>query len=565
MHRTHGSTSNFGGNYRSLTPHGSVNDITLPEEMRGSLFCDPSNNTTSIPIFTHDGGINADVEGVSQLQFQKLTWFYSLLSISWPRMVLLSGALYISVVLAFAVVYYSMCMACGAHTTIIGALYFVVVSISANGGYMGEDTDVLYPGHRCFAQRTYLVMVASYAGILIGALIATTFIAKISMHNKLQHRIVFSDYVTLTQTEMESYVLSFRVANISASPMVHGRLRLYLVSSKPGPEQRAALNSGVFVPKHESSKTKRRKSLLGVVGAAPKASLERRATVNPTSSRTAPVEISLPIPDDTADATALDRHEKSKLLGAMRAAASGIKSPALSYGSSSPTSTLPGGTNTGGGGGSAGERATNFPVDATCDDTDSADGGLRVTPMFMCVEELPWCCDEEMPLPGSEGNLNLWFPGTIRHVVDRDSPVYYAMMGLPRPSTGGMYHRGHRHFFHQNVNPRSPSTASPLRPFRNTFKSAAAEVPHGGGTGFQIAVVFEATDAATSSIIESKHVYTPDMLIADHHFAFPTIVSQQQKTSEYTPSGSGGGGAQNIDFYCFNELEADDADLDDDE
>ncbi|CUG66837.1 potassium ion channel protein, putative, partial [Bodo saltans] len=399
MHRTHGSCTNFGGHYRSLTPHASVNDVTLTEEMRGSLFCDPRNNTTSVPIFTHDGGLNADVEGVSQLQFQKLTWFYSLLSISWGRVVLLSGALYMSVVLAFAMVYYGMCWACGAKTTVIGSLYFVVVSISANGGYMGEDIDVLYPGHRCFAQRTYLVMVASYAGILIGALIATTFIAKISMHNKLQHRIVFSDYMTLTQTEMESYVLSFRVANISSSPMVHGRLRLYLVSLKPGPEQRAALNSGVFPPQSESPKTQRRKSLL----TAPKPSQERRPTIWPeaaaaaskSGAAAAPIEISLPIPDDTMDATALEKGENSKLLAAMRVAATGAKSPALSYGSTSPASTLPGGNETGGGAQDI-HGAAAFDGGASDDSNHSIEGEQRVTPMFMCVEELPWCCDEEI-------------------------------------------------------------------------------------------------------------------------------------------------------------------------
>jgi hypothetical protein len=159
----------------------------------------------------------------------------------------------------------------------------------------------------------------------------------------------------------------------------------------------------------------------------------------------------------------------------------------------------------------------------------------------------------------------LWFPATIHHVIDSDSPLYYIITGQPRPTEGGLYHRGHRHFNNHHEHPVAAETSTTAVLHRGMGNPSTS----GGmasGQAFQIAVVFEATDSATSTIIESKHIYTPDTLIAHYHFAVSTLLTQKAAEDGSVVNHHGIAVSAKhtfIDYFRFNELVPDDDDDDD--
>lgn len=595
----------------SISPFASVSEVTLPDEIRESLYADPS--TSSVPIFNHAGSINAEVRGVSTLQFNRLTWYYSLLKLPWKYMLGLSFALYITVVTLFTVLYYTMCHLCGANVSIVSALYFVIVSISANGGYMGEDQNVMYPGHRCFAHRTYLIMFASYISILLGAMIATVFIAKASTHEKLQHRVVFSDYVTLNMLSMDTFRMSFRVSSIAERPMVHGSMRLYLVSMVAGASTRQKKTERQLAEerkRHAALKPHmRRQSILDISPALHPGHLttgKEGGGTPPWRHHSAPAgallhhdssarEITVPIPppdvevENPSAAAPLTKKNSSS----------------NNYGTLQESEDFPGGDSEGkvqnhslvfgkemlppigdsqaaarrmslgdAGAGDNGEDGHSYytdtaPIRLRPADEDDEDE----VPLSVRIEELPWACDEEIPLPGCQGDLNLWFPATINHIIDVDSPLYYVITGKPRPTQGGLYHAGHRHFMHSNDVPHRSHAAAAAAAgnLGSTGKGKRGDMGASlqsniGQQSFQIVAVFEATDSATSTIIQSKHVYTPDNLIAHYHFAAETLMSQKRAKEDVNHHGIQVAAKETTIDYCrFNELIPDEEDDDDDE
>ena len=216
----------------AITPNGSYKDLTAFDELTAHAY--GTANDAPIKIFDHEGRSTFQDIGVSTLHFQKLTWFFTIISLSWLKLFLLTTALYVCILLTLATIYYIASTLCGAReSSFFIALYFDAVTLSANGGYMGEDRLMTTAGTTCFKYRTALVVVGSYLNIVIGAIFAALFVSKAALSSRLQHRIIFSYHCALSPLSQDRYNLSFRIANVSKKAFVHGKLRLYMVSCVP--------------------------------------------------------------------------------------------------------------------------------------------------------------------------------------------------------------------------------------------------------------------------------------------------------------------------------------------
>ncbi|EPY16963.1 hypothetical protein AGDE_16513 [Angomonas deanei] len=197
-----------------------------------------------IQIFDDEGNLNFQQVGVHSFHFKSLSIFYLLRSQSWKTLLSFSISLYLLVVLLFTLCYYGWSYVCGAHegTSFISSLYFSVVSLAANGGYMGEDDDEMTdPLSVCYRGRAILVMMCSYVNIIFVGLVAALVVGKAEYTGKLGNRIVFSDFCTLVPVpgRLDRWKISFRMANVENSkPIAQGRLRLFVVSAEPLDEYR---------------------------------------------------------------------------------------------------------------------------------------------------------------------------------------------------------------------------------------------------------------------------------------------------------------------------------------
>ena len=188
----------------------------------------------AVPLFNSDGALTCRLNGVDVLEFSKKTVFYTLITQSWRMLFAGTVGVYLAVVAIFAAVYYVMSFLCSANPSIVTSVYFVVVSISANGGYLGEDPHVL-PGSSCFTYRTYVVLACSYMNIVMGAILAALLVAKATTNVNLAHRIVFSHFAVITEEHTEGNksreMLEFRIACVAHHALIHGRLRLYVITN----------------------------------------------------------------------------------------------------------------------------------------------------------------------------------------------------------------------------------------------------------------------------------------------------------------------------------------------
>jgi hypothetical protein len=190
-----------------------------------------------VPIFDSNGNLTTSQTGVNTFRFRSLSLFYFLRALPWTAVITYSILIYLLIVLIITAVYYVWGMYCGAGLNVVMSVYFTVVSLAANGGYLGEDEDTMTDStHLCYRGRTAIVMVCSYVNIVFVGLVAALVVGKAEYTGKLGHRVVFSDFCTLTSIpgRVRQYRLSFRMANVDNSvPLAHGRLRVFCVTAEP--------------------------------------------------------------------------------------------------------------------------------------------------------------------------------------------------------------------------------------------------------------------------------------------------------------------------------------------
>lgn len=202
----------------------------------------PSAAAAQVRVFDYDGNLTTQQIGVNMFRFRSLVPFYFLRSQSWTVLITYSILMYIAIVWVVTAAYYLWGWACGGDRSLVGAIYFTVVSLAANGGYMGEDEETMMdPSHICYRGRTLIVMVCSYVNILFVGLVAALVVGKAEYAGKLGHRVVFSDLCTLTNVpgRVDQWRLAFRMANVdNLKPLAHGKLRLFCVTAEPLKEYR---------------------------------------------------------------------------------------------------------------------------------------------------------------------------------------------------------------------------------------------------------------------------------------------------------------------------------------
>ncbi|CAC9453862.1 conserved hypothetical protein [Leishmania infantum JPCM5] len=193
--------------------------------------------TGQVPVFDYNGRLTTRQVGVHTFRFRSLSLFYFLRSQPWTVLITYSVVLYLIIVLLITAAYYAWGVECGAAMNAVSAIYFTVVSLAANGGYMGEDGDTMTDAtHMCYRGRTAIVMVCSYVNILFVGLVAALVVSKAEYTGKLGHRVVFSDFCTLATVpgRVDQWRLVFRVANVDNHiPLARGKLRLFCVTAEP--------------------------------------------------------------------------------------------------------------------------------------------------------------------------------------------------------------------------------------------------------------------------------------------------------------------------------------------
>ncbi|KAG5485484.1 hypothetical protein LSCM1_07569 [Leishmania martiniquensis] len=193
--------------------------------------------TGQVPVFDYDGNLTTQQRGVHTFRFRSLSLFYFFRSQPWMALITYSVMIYVIIVLLIAAVYYAWGTACGAVMNVVSAIYFTVVSLAANGGYMGEDGATMTDAtHMCYRGRTAIVMVCSYVNIVFVGLVAALVVSKAECTGKLGHRVVFSDFCTLASVpgRADQWRLVFRIANVDNHiPLARGTLRLFCVTAEP--------------------------------------------------------------------------------------------------------------------------------------------------------------------------------------------------------------------------------------------------------------------------------------------------------------------------------------------
>lgn len=195
-----------------------------------------------VPVFDANGNLTTSQTGVNMFRFRSLSLFYFFRAQPWTALITYSILLYLLIVLLITVAYYLWGMYCGAGMNMVASIYFTVVSLAANGGYLGEDVDTMTDStHMCYRGRTVIVMVCSYVNIVFVGLVAALVVGKAEYTGKLGHRVVFSEFCTLTSIpgRVGHYRLNFRMANVDNNiPLAHGKLRLFCVTAEPLREYR---------------------------------------------------------------------------------------------------------------------------------------------------------------------------------------------------------------------------------------------------------------------------------------------------------------------------------------
>ncbi|KAG5510554.1 hypothetical protein JKF63_06851 [Porcisia hertigi] len=591
-----------------------------------------------VPVFDYSGRLTTDQVGVNTFRFRSLSLFYFFRSQRWRALITYSIALYLTIVLLISAVYYAWGLVCGAGMSAVSSIYFTVVSLAANGGYMGEDESTMTdPTHICYSGRTAIVMVCSYVNIVFVGIVAALVVGKAEYTGKLGHRIVFSDLCTITNIpgQVDRWRLVFRMAHADNKiPLAHGRLRLFCVTAEPLKEyhirqQQRHLLRHLRPQKRPSGSTGRSTRFLpqgvelagcGAWGhpqrleASKTQAKEKRQTPNMTKQRSKKGHRSeersalthtsqnprgrrsrhqRPETEGGGGGGGGDTSEANRTCAASEGHHNVSRSPSASSldpdasPQSTPTTSSRSSTN-----GTAvfpsrtehkasrsdhaqslkeqrnvvadsvvsnqtislASSQANSPSDAV-----SRDSGTRSKPhttspgkplMFptctpdsplsipvgshsldeenasamervhISMQEMRWTCAGEKYLDhGESGELSLWYPANIIHVVDERSPLY-PFLDQPHVAaslgSGGGY-------------AEVPSWPAP-------------RADHLTRQRFQIVAVFDATEMESGSTITAKHTYTADDILAHYKFS-DRLVHMHPDSSKVI-----------LDFHYFNAL-----------
>ncbi|ORC86006.1 uncharacterized protein TM35_000311920 [Trypanosoma theileri] len=224
----------------SLKP-GQRNVEVHPDLHLSSVFDTfPEQQENIVRVFDEEGRLTTREIGVKRFHFARLSIFYALRSLSWGVLITYSILMYVTILFLSSALYLGWSTMCGAGEgmSLTEALYFSVVSLAANGGYIGEQPDTMVqPGHICFTGRTVIVMMLSYANIIFVGMVAALVVSKAEYSGRLGQRVVFSDFCSLTAVPGRPdrcWRLTFRMANsIGENPLAHGRLRVFIITAEP--------------------------------------------------------------------------------------------------------------------------------------------------------------------------------------------------------------------------------------------------------------------------------------------------------------------------------------------
>ncbi|KEG08352.1 hypothetical protein DQ04_07391010 [Trypanosoma grayi] len=593
----------------------------------------PEQQDNVVRVFDEEGCLTTREIGVKRFQFARLSIFHTLRSLPWSILITYSILVYLAILFVCSVVYFTWAHACGASegVTWAAALYFTVVSLAANGGYVGEQMDTMIsPIHVCFVGRTIIVMVLSYTNIIFVGLVAALVVGKAEYSGKLGQRVVFSDFCSLTVVpgrRDHCWRLTFRMANsMGQKPVAHGRLRVFIISAELLQDyrrRRKEMMKEYYGKLLERQPTRgsgggdtlrgRSQALMSLTADRLTADRLREQQQQQEGSKTLTSSFALQMdpPIDPAVSTRLRRQQehrrrpsggklrrrrprqaggqetadddeathkkKSSLISlttAVNVADPGQKEGAASSqtagtessnvqqqqpqqeqeqeqeeGGQPQSRTRPGvpqRSTSAAGDDSSNSSESNpsvktHPSDGSreagggeADGTDEADDFERVR---ICVEEVRWCCSEERYLEARQGQLSLWFPVSITHTIDRQSPLYrYMEREKPGSPTLGS----------------SRSTAG-TSTAKAAAAAAAATAAGGGGGGrgaaastsprsFQIVATFDATDMDSGATITAKRTYTVTDIVAHYRFS-NKLVRMRPGSSEVL-----------LDYHYFNEM-----------
>lgn len=226
---------------KSVTPHYLQRGPPTPlDDHQKALNI---NEKDRIPkVFGRSGDWQAMTLGVSQTSLHRLAWFHSVVKLSWISLLCMCGVLYLCIQTGFAGMYYWLSDWCELHQPWIVAMYFSAVTFPANGGYLGEDPQMVNSSSNCYRFRTYLVILESFSGTLVAAFLAALFVTKASTPSALRHKIVFSSFATLTTFNYWEDVLeeppvgSYPRGDAEMTPIaVQAKPTQPLILSTPGP------------------------------------------------------------------------------------------------------------------------------------------------------------------------------------------------------------------------------------------------------------------------------------------------------------------------------------------
>ncbi|RNF09360.1 oligoribonuclease [Trypanosoma rangeli] len=170
-------------------------------------------------------------------------------------------------------------------------------------------------------------------------------------------------------------------------------------------------------------------------------------------------------------------------------------------------------------GGSSGYSEVRIPVAVAGgaggnDDSDSNedyDGFERVS---ICVEELRWECPNERYVEARQGQLALWVPVSITHVIDRHSPLY-------------------RYMGHAGADDAEPATM---------MQPGAAGWATNSLCSFQIVATFDATEMESGANIMAKRTYTAHDIVAHYQFSNKMVLVRPGSREVL------------VDYHYFNEM-----------
>jgi hypothetical protein len=189
------------------------------------------------PIVDAAGTPTHILRGLNRRAFQARAFFHSFSELPWWKFLGATVAAHVSVVSFFAVVYYCLCLACGAHVNVVLAFYVAIVTLPGNGGYEGEDAKVLSPHNSCFTLRTLMIEVESWFNVIFAASVAAVCVAKVIRASALRHRILFTDSLVRVPGQWEDAGrrctrYTFRVAHAHTRPLIGANLKVYAIAGR---------------------------------------------------------------------------------------------------------------------------------------------------------------------------------------------------------------------------------------------------------------------------------------------------------------------------------------------